>query len=184
MDIAISHKVASIYPTIRKSFFTMRGARPLSGGLEACQGYYQSARPTQRKMMINLDLSTTVFYQSGPLIQMIAKILDRRSPDDLRRGFSESDRHKVEDIIRNLRIRDNHRAGNRRKFKIERLTATPASRTMFDIGDGSNINVSSYFENTYNRRLLYPFLPCVVVRRDVYLPIEVCDVIPVKYIFI
>ncbi|CAB5168276.1 Piwi-domain-containing protein [Rhizophagus irregularis] len=178
MDILISHKIAAIYPTVRRSFYTNQGARPLSGGLEAWQGYYQSARPTRGKMLINVDLSVTAFYESGPLTQMIAKILGFRSTDDLRRGFSEGDHHKVEDFIRNLRIRDNHRTGNKRKFKIEGLTRTPVSNTMFDRGDGSNIDVGSYFQNQYNRRLLYPFLPCVVVRRNQYLPIEVCDVIP------
>ncbi|CAB4440013.1 unnamed protein product [Rhizophagus irregularis] len=86
-------------------------------------------------MLINVDLSVTAFYESGPLTQMIAKILGFRSTDDLRRGFSEE------------------------------VTV-------------SNIDVGSYFQNQYNRRLLYPFLPCVVVRRNQYLPIEVCDVIP------
>ncbi|CAB4440012.1 unnamed protein product [Rhizophagus irregularis] len=31
MDILISHKIAAIYPTVRRSFYTNQGARPLSG---------------------------------------------------------------------------------------------------------------------------------------------------------
>src|SRR3954462_9639811 len=101
-------------------------------------------------MMINVDLSATAFYQRGPLIQMVVKILGRRSPDDLRRGLSDRDREKVKNFIRGLKISDNHRTGNRRKFKVEGLTLYPASQTMFDRDDGSNIGVVSYFQNTYN----------------------------------
>lgn len=183
MDIIISHKISTIYPTVNRSFYTPRITHPLSGGLEAWQGYYQSARPTRGRMMINVDLSATAFYQSGPLIQMVASILDR-TYNELYGGISESDRQKVDWILEGLKIRDNHRTGNRRKFKVEGLTPTPASHTMFDRGDGNIIDVRTYFQNAYNRPLVYPLLPCVIVRRNVYLPIEVCDVIPVNYTFI
>ncbi|RGB24745.1 Piwi domain-containing protein [Rhizophagus diaphanus] len=177
MDIIISHKISTVYPTVRRSFYTPQLTKSLSGGIEAWQGYFQSARPTRGRMMINIDLSTTAFYESGPLINVVANILKLRSLDDLRRNLSESDRFKVEDIISGLRITDNHRTGNRRKFKIEGLTEAPASHATFPRDDGSRIDVRTYFQNQYNRRLLYPFLPCVIVRRNQYLPIEVCDVI-------
>lgn len=177
MDIIIRHKPSLEHVTVGRSFFTPRGARPIYGAAEVWQGYYQSARPTRGKMLINVDLSATAFYEAGPLTQTIVKLLDRRSPNDLHRGMNDRERQKVERSIKNLRIRDNHRTGNKRKFKIEKLTPTPASQTMFDMGDG-RIDVATYFQNTYNRRLLYPNLPCLVVRRNNYLPIEVCDVIP------
>ncbi|CAB4400131.1 unnamed protein product [Rhizophagus irregularis] len=176
MDIIISHEISAKYPTVRNSFYTPQGARSLFGGIEAWQGYYQSARPTRGKMMINIDLSATAFYEEGPLIRMVAKILDLRSPNDLRKGLSDKDRQKVEKRIKNLKIRDNHNPENKRKFKIEKLTKTPASHTTFD-KDGSRIDVKTYFQNQFNKRLIYPFLPCVVVRKTVYLPLEVCDVI-------
>ncbi|RIA87406.1 Piwi domain-containing protein [Glomus cerebriforme] len=177
LDILIHHEPSILYTTVRKSFFTPQGARPLSGGTEVWQGYYQSARPTKGRMMINIDLSATAFYEAGPLVQMVTKILGRRSPDDLRRGFSDRDRQKVEKSIKGLRIRDNHLPGRKRKFKIERLTPTPASNTQFDRGDGSNIDVATYFYQQHNRRLNHAYLPCVIVRKNVYLPMEVCDVI-------
>ncbi|POG72317.1 ribonuclease H-like domain-containing protein [Rhizophagus irregularis DAOM 181602=DAOM 197198] len=178
MDTIISYEISAKYPTVCKSFYTSQGARSLFGDIEAWQGYYQSARPTMGKMMINIDVIATAFYESGPLIQMIAKILGLRSPKDLREGLSDKDRQNVEKRIKNLKISDNHRVENRRKFKIMKLTQTPASYTMFDGVDGSKTDVKTYFQNKYNIRLLYPFLPCVVVSKNKYLPIEVCDVIP------
>ncbi|PKC72009.1 hypothetical protein RhiirA1_47914 [Rhizophagus irregularis] len=46
--------------------------------------------------------------------------------------------------------------------------------------DGDTIDVRTYFQKARNKRLIYPFLPCVVVRRDIFL--EICDVIPVNYV--
>ncbi|CAB5388446.1 unnamed protein product [Rhizophagus irregularis] len=177
MNIIINHKISTEHPIIRNSFYTSQEAKPLSGGIEAWQRYYQTARPTRGKMMINIDVSTTAFYEGGPLIRMIAKILGFRSLNDLCKELSDKDRQKVEKRIKNLKISDNHSPENQQKFKIRKLTQTSASHTMVDV-DGSNINVKTYFQNMYNRRLLYPFLPCIVVRENIYLPIEVCDVIP------
>jgi hypothetical protein len=40
-------------------------------------------------MMINVDVSATDFISSGPLPDVAAKILGRRSVDDIQRGLSE-----------------------------------------------------------------------------------------------
>ncbi|CAB4439380.1 unnamed protein product [Rhizophagus irregularis] len=52
-----------------------------------------------------------------------------------------------------------------------------ASDTMLDVDNSNKINVETYFQNKY-RRLLYPFLPCIIARKNIHLPIEFCDVIP------
>lgn len=179
----IRHRPSTLHITVGRSFFTPQGAQSLYGGAEVWQGYYQSARPTKGKMMINIDLSATAFFEAGPLVQMVTKILGRRSPDDLRRGLTDKDRQKVERTIKGLKIRDNHREGLRRKFKITKLTPTPASHTTFDRGDGTFTNVAEYFQTQYNKRLNFAHLPCIVVRRDVYLPMEVCEVIEVNIIY-
>ncbi|CAB4409322.1 unnamed protein product [Rhizophagus irregularis] len=177
MNIIINHKISTEHPIIRNSFYTSQEAKSLSGGIEAWQGYYQTARPTRGKMMINIDVSTTAFYEGGPLIRMIAKILGLRSLNDLCKELSDKDRQKVEKRIKNLKISDNHSPENKQKFKIRKLTQTSASHTMVDV-DSSMTDVKTFFQNKYNKHLLYPFLPCVVVRKNEYLPIEVCDVIP------
>ena len=134
-------------------------------------------------MMINVDLSATAFYEKGPLLQMVTKILGRRTPDDLRRGVTGKDYQRVEKTIKGLKIRVTHRGEvvSRKSFKISKLTPTSADNTKFEI-DGVATSVSEYFQRTYNRRLNYSYLPCVVVKKNVYLPIEICDVIEVKKI--
>src|SRR4051794_433105 len=95
------------------------------------------------------------------------------SLDDLRRVFTERDRIKVEKAIKGLKVRVVHRGENRRKYKIFKLTPTPADKTVFTRTDGPATDVASYFHKQYTRRLAFPFLPCVVVQKDTFLPVEV-----------
>jgi eukaryotic translation initiation factor 2C len=61
------------------------------------------------------------------------------------------------------------------------LTSTPAEKTFFKIGDSEEKqDVASYFNKTYGKKLAYPFLPCVVVQNSTFLPMEVCEVVPVS----
>ena len=45
LDILIRHVPSTMHATVGRSFFTPAEKRPLPGGAEVWQGYYQSARP-------------------------------------------------------------------------------------------------------------------------------------------
>jgi hypothetical protein len=102
--------------------------------VEIWQGYYQSVRPTPKKMMINIDLGATAFYESGNLVQLVVKILDKKSVEDLRR-IQDRDRTKLERLIKNLRIYVTYHDedASKRRFRISKLTNTPASNTKFEV---------------------------------------------------
>ncbi|KAF9930836.1 Eukaryotic translation initiation factor 2C [Linnemannia zychae] len=176
LDVLIRHKPAMLYSNVGRSFFTPEGAQPLYGGVEVWNGFYQSARPTLGRMMINLDVAATAYYQSGPLLELVVKVLDRRSLDDLHRPLSDRDRTKLEKTIKGLLIRVTHRSEVKRKFKITKLTPTPANATLF-MKENTKTDVATYFHQTYGKRLQYAFMPCVVVSRDIFLPMEICTVI-------
>ncbi|KAG0353510.1 hypothetical protein BGZ54_002214, partial [Gamsiella multidivaricata] len=131
LDVLIRHQPAMLYSSVGRSFFTPDGAMPLYGGIEVWNGFYQSARPAMGRMLINLDIAATAYWQSGSLLELAVKILDQRSIAD---------------------------------------------KTMF-MKDEAKTNVASYFYETYGRRLQYPFMPCVITGRDVFLPMEICSVI-------
>src|SRR2546430_5472362 len=149
LDVLIHHKPSMMYAVAGRSFYTNQGSRALYGGVEVWQGYYQSARPTPGKMMINVDLSATAFYESGSLVQMAVKILNKRTTDDLRR-IQDRDRAKLDKTLRNLKIYVTHRGENvsRKRLKITRISNTSANDTYFEI-DGKQTNVTAYFEQTY-----------------------------------
>ncbi|RIA93562.1 Piwi domain-containing protein [Glomus cerebriforme] len=172
-NVLINNKPSILYNKIGDSFYINQDSQPLYGGIEAWQGYFQSIRPTPGKMMINIDLRTTFFYESGNLVQLIAKILNRKSVKDLK--ISDRDHIKLEKFLKNLKIYTTS-LGSRRRMKITKLTKTSASNTKFDI-DGQQIDIASYFQNIYNLSLQYPFLPCVVARNKTFLPMELCNVV-------
>ncbi|KAG2198826.1 hypothetical protein INT47_000742 [Mucor saturninus] len=178
LDVLIRHVPSTLYNTVGRSFFTPADARPLPNGAEVWQGYYQSARPTIGKMMINIDVSATAFYSSGPLPEIVAKILGRRSIDELRRGIPDRELSKLEKVLKALRIQVVHRGDKKLKYKVTKLTPSAADRTSFKDEAGNEMTVADYFMKQYNKRLNYPFLPCIVVKKDIFLPMEVCEVIP------
>ncbi|KAI7905151.1 Piwi domain-containing protein [Cokeromyces recurvatus] len=177
LDVLIRHVPLTIYTTVGRSFYTPNDKRSLPNGAEVWQGYYQSARPTVEKMMINLDVSATAFYEPGSLPEVITKILGRRSIDDFRRGMSVYDIKKLGKILKLLKIRVTHRGEHNRNYTICSLTPTSADQTKFVYDDGDEISVAAYFSQRYNKRLHYPFLPCVVVGKNSFFPMEVCVVV-------
>ncbi|KAI9243621.1 Piwi domain-containing protein [Phascolomyces articulosus] len=179
MDVLIRHMPSLTFNTVvGRSFYTPNDSRALSGGLEVWQGFYQSARPGVGKMYINLDVSATAFYEGGRLPDLAVKIIGRRTIDDLRRGLTDRDRIKLEKAIKNLQIQIVHRGEKKFKYKITKLTPSTVERTKFKDQEGKEMTVSQYFTQRYGMRLSYPFLPCVVVKKDMFLPMEVCEIVP------
>lgn len=131
--------------------------------------------------MINIDLCATAFYESGPLVNVVVKMLGKQHPDELRRGINEKERAKLEKELKNLKIRVTHRGEKnaKRRYRISKITPQDAQRTKFDDADGHKMDVASYFQKNY-KRLTYPHLPCIVVKTDNFLPLEVCEVIEVR----
>ncbi|RCI01857.1 eukaryotic translation initiation factor 2C, 3 [Rhizopus stolonifer] len=178
LDVLIRHMPSMLHSTVGRSFFTPTGKHQLPNGAEVWQGFYQSARPTPGKMMINVDVSATAFYESGPLAKIVVKILGRRSIDELRRGIPKREMEKLDKIIKSLRIQVIHRGDKKLKYKISKLTPSSAEQTTFKDASETELTVANYFAKQYNKRLNFPFLPCVVVKKNVFLPMEVCEVLP------
>ncbi|KAF8928954.1 Eukaryotic translation initiation factor 2C, partial [Dissophora ornata] len=188
LDVLIRHKPSMTHTTIGRAFYTSAAKCSLAGPLEAWRGYYQSVRPCMGKMMINVDVAATAFFQSGPLIDLVVKILGLRHPDDLRRAPGAVNWVRVDKQIKGLRIQVDHRQKAKRMLKIFGLTKTSARETTFSMSNDRNnppgtqgsevtVDIVSYFKETYNITLSYPDLPCVSVGKTVILPIEVCRVV-------
>ncbi|KAF9194167.1 hypothetical protein BGZ50_006646 [Haplosporangium sp. Z 11] len=187
LDVLMRHKPAMQHATIGSSFYTPVGKQPLTGPLDAWRGYYQSVRPALGKMLINVDVSATAFFQSGSLLEMIVKILGFRNPDDLRHPITPQNWQKIEKIIKGLRFTVMHRERVKRTFKIFKLTSTTAKDTKFKITtnkaegdvqtDEMETDIVTYFKEAYNMNLKYPMLPCVCASKTIMLPLEVCSIV-------
>ncbi|CAB4424749.1 unnamed protein product [Rhizophagus irregularis] len=127
-----------------------------------------------RNMMINIDFHATAFYESSSLTRIVKKVLNKRTIEELR-DISERDRLKIENFLKNLKIYATH-ALNRR-FRISKVTNTSDSNTTTFDDNGNQTDVASCFQRKYNMQLQHPFLPCIVIREETYLPLEVCNVV-------
>lgn len=177
LDILVRFLPSQTQFTYNRSIFTPIDKAPLSNGAEVWYGYHQSFRPAQGNMFVNIDMSATVMHESGPLPEIAAKILNKRSLNELRMGILDRDMIILTRLLQGRTIQIVHRGDRRIRFKISGLTG-PANQVSFADQNGNTILVSDYFLKTYNVRLNYPFLPCIVVRKDIFLPMEVCEMAP------
>lgn len=127
-------------------------------------------------MLINIDISNTTVYESGPLPEIVAKILNKSSIDELRCGIPDRDIAKLKKLLTGRRIQVVHRGERNHVFQILNISK-PANELTFTDYKDHEATVSDYFVTKYNKRLIYPFLPCIVVKHGNFLPMEVCQIV-------
>jgi eukaryotic translation initiation factor 2C len=204
MDVILRHLPSMRYTPVGRSFFSPplsslaagvsgggaagqyhSGDSKLGGGREVWFGFHQSVRPSQWKMMLNIDVSATAFYRKMPVIDFIADVLELPVQALIdRRPLSDAQRVKFTKEIRGLKIEITHCGQMRRKYRVCNVTRRPAQSQTFPLqlenGQTVESTVASYFKEKYNMTLKYPHLPCLQVgqeQKHTYLPPEVCEIV-------
>ena len=188
LDVVMRHLPSMRYSPVGRSFFSAPDGYtpPLGGGREVWFGFHQSMRPSQWKMMLNIDVSATAFYKSQPVIDFMCEVLDVRK-DDLRhaKSLTDSQRVKFTKEIKGLKVEITHCGAMRRKYRVCNVTRRPANQQTFplcmDSGQTIECTVGRYFLERHQKNLEFPFLPCLQVgqeQKHTFLPIEVCNVVP------
>ena len=86
--------------------------------------------------------------------------------------------------MRGLKVKTIHRGDKSPMYKVERLSSKAADYTTFmNDKEGVEMNVADYFARTYNRSLEFKSLPCIVVKKNLFIPMEVCNILPGRYIY-
>ena len=60
--------------TIGSRFFTSDGAIPISMGREIWRGYYQSARQGWKRVLLNINMVSSLFIRAMPVIDYLYEI--------------------------------------------------------------------------------------------------------------
>lgn len=165
------------FPFNVRSFFTSMGKRPTRGGLELWRGYFQSLRPSQNKLYVNVDIATGVMYKPGPLINLCLEFLGQNDVNILSR-LAERQRAQLQRFLANVRVVTKY--GPKRPLTIKKVTPEGAGRITFTMRDTNQVmNVAEYFKKTHNYTLKHPNIVCVEVGSGgAKIPLEICDVIP------
>lgn len=153
------------FPFNTRSFFTPEGRKAIGGGLELWRGYFQSIRPSENRMYLNIDIATGIMYKPGQLLSLFMEFFKKNDPSAFspKRGFPDRDRMRLQKFVSNMRVRTAH-TGRDRSVVIKRLSATGASNTMFSMRDNEKpISVANYFRLHANITLKFPDNICIEV---------------------
>ncbi|KAL2930556.1 Protein argonaute 1A [Bienertia sinuspersici] len=180
LDIVLRELPTSRYSPVGRSFYSPNLGRrqPLGEGLESWRGFYQSIRPTQMGLSLNIDMSSTAFIEPLPVIDFVTQLLNR---DVTSRPLSDSDRVKIKKALRGVKVEVTHRGNMRRKYRISGLTSQATRELTFPVDErGTMKSVVEYFSETYGFVIVHTQWPCLQVgnqQRPNYLPMEVCKIV-------
>ncbi|XP_019175527.1 PREDICTED: protein argonaute 1 [Ipomoea nil] len=180
LDIVLRELPTSRYCPVGRSFYSPNLGRrqPLGEGLESWRGFYQSIRPTQMGLSLNIDMSSTAFIEPLPVIDFVTQLLNR---DVSSRPLSDSDRVKIKKALRGVKVEVTHRGNMRRKYRISGLTSQATRELTFPVDEmGTTKSVVEYFRETYGFVIQHTQWPCLQVgnqQRANYLPMEVCKIV-------
>lgn len=186
LDVVMRHLPSMTYTPVGRSFFSAPDGyyHPLGGGREVWFGFHQSVRPSQWKMMLNIDVSATAFYKAQAVIEFMCEVLDIREIQEQRKPLTDSQRVKFTKEIKGLKIEITHCGTMRRKYRVCNVTRRPAQMQSFPLqlenGQTVECTVAKYFLDRYRMRLRFPHLPCLQVGQEhkhTYLPLEVCNIV-------
>ncbi|KAK8924187.1 Protein argonaute 10 [Platanthera zijinensis] len=179
LDIVLRELSTKRYFPVGKSFFSpdIKTPQRLGDGLESWCGFYQSLRPTQMGLSLNIDMSSAAFIEPLPVIDFVAQLLGK---DVLSRPLNDADHVKVKKALRGVKVEVTHRGSVRRKYRISGLTTQPTRELMFPIDDHSMKSVVEYFLEVYGFTIQHTHLPCLQVgnqKKVNYLPMEACKIL-------
>lgn len=161
---------------VGRSFFHHTGEHSLGGGALAWRGFYQSARLSQKGLLLNMDESRTPFWDKGgkPLEKLIAEV-NRGQP--VRAGNDRANK-EVAKMLYGLKVRAGH---TKITYRVHGFSKDPASRhSFFDEKAGKNVTVEQYLHTTYNIRLNDRQGLCVITnpKKGTMIPIEILTIVP------
>ncbi|TVU07530.1 hypothetical protein EJB05_40888 [Eragrostis curvula] len=180
LDIVLRELPTARYAPFGRSFFSpdLGRRRSLGEGLESWRGFYQSIRPTQMGLSLNIDMSATAFFEPLPVIDFVAQLLNT---DVHSRPLSDAERVKIKKALRGVKVEVTHRGNMRRKYRIAGLTTQATRELNFPVDQGGTMkSVVQYFQETYGFAIQHTYLPCLQVgnqQRPNYLPMEVCKIV-------
>ncbi|KAG8956549.1 hypothetical protein FRC04_000027 [Tulasnella sp. 424] len=169
----------------RRAIYSTADMRPIRGGFQVADGFIQSVRPGSPRMVVNVNYTSGVTWQPGPLPDLLKEVLKLRNwnfPRTLESDMIRGEQiREINKLIRGIKVMAPHLDGRKRKrpLVISGLHSKNAQTYRFDCNFG-NVSVAQYFQMQYNRVLYYPTLCLVSIRSndEILFPIETLVVLP------
>ncbi|KAG4979910.1 hypothetical protein JHK82_033152 [Glycine max] len=178
LDVVLRATPSERFVVVGRSFFSPSLGKPgsLGSGTEYWRGYYQSLRPTQMGLSLNINVSARAFYEPIPVIDFIESHF-RANPS---RPLPDQDRIKLKRVLRGVKVEVTH-GKNLRRYKITGVTKEQLRKLMFTLDDNrTKSSVVQYFHEKYNIVLKHTLLPALQAGSDIkpiFLPMELCQIV-------
>lgn len=180
LDVVLKEEALKQYKEIgRSKFFSPLNPDKIFNGLfHAYRGFFQSLRPTQSGLTLNVDQAVAAVMREQPLVEFVAALLGMQGPPSGK--LDDRQAKAVSKAVKRLKVEVTHRGGGR-VYTIMGLSPLPANATKFMNEEvKAEQTIQAYFQSKYGKQLRFPFLHCVRMgskRRPTYFPIEVCKVV-------
>ncbi|KAI0529001.1 hypothetical protein KFK09_001546 [Dendrobium nobile] len=173
LDIVLRERPNEKYYPFGRSFYSPFFVRKtsLGGGFESYKGFYQSMRPTERGLSLNIDITSKAFFEAVPVVNFVIKLLGW---DDQRTRLTDRECATVNKSLKGVKVEVTHRGNDRRKYRILALTERATRDLSFSM-EGTMKTVVQYFLDAYNIPIQLLDWPCLQVgnqQRPIYLPME------------
>ncbi|XP_071730803.1 protein argonaute MEL1-like [Rutidosis leptorrhynchoides] len=177
LDVVLRETASKGREIVGRSIFSPEFEQgPLGNGIDYWRGFYQSLRPTQMGLSLNIDMAARAFYSSTLVSDFVMDYLGK----DVTRPLSDQDRIRLKKVLKGVRVEVSRGADYKRSYKVQNLTQQSINQLTFPVVDGSTISVVTYFREKYKLNLKYPFLPAIQAGTDskpTYLPMEICKLV-------
>lgn len=179
LDVVLRESPTEKCIPIGRSLYSssMGGTKEVGGGVVGLRGFFQSLRPTQQGLALNVDFSVTAFHESIGVIPYLQKRLEflRDLSQRKTRGLTGEERKEVEKALKNIRVFVCHRETVQR-YRVCSLTEEATENLWFPDRDGKKLRLVNYFKEHYNYDIQFRNLPCLQIsrRKLCYLPMELC----------
>ncbi|KAA8532929.1 hypothetical protein F0562_032954 [Nyssa sinensis] len=179
LDVVLRESPTEKCISVGRSFYSssMGGTKDIGGGALGLRGFFQSLRPTQQGLALNVDFSVTAFHESVGVIPYLQKRLEflRDLSQRKTRNLTGTEKMEVEKALKNIRVFVCHRETVQR-YRVHSLTEEATENLWFRDRDGKNLRLVNYFKDHYNYDIQFMNLPCLQISRSkpCYLPMELC----------
>nr|GMD28688.1 protein argonaute 7 [Ipomoea batatas] len=177
LDVVLRESPTEKCLTAGRSFYSCSMGKEIGGGAVALRGFFQSLRPTQQGLALNVDFSVTAFHESIGVISYLEKRLHFLHDLSQRktRVLTSEEKKEVEKALKNIRVFVCHRETVQR-YRVYSLTEDATESLCFPDRDGKKLRLVNYFKDHYNYDIQFRNLPCLQISRSkpCYLPMELC----------
>ncbi|KAM0021227.1 putative post-transcriptional gene silencing PAZ-Argonaute family [Helianthus debilis subsp. tardiflorus] len=147
------------------------GNGELGNGIEYWNGLFQSLRPTQIGLSLNIDVAAKAFYKSVLVTEFVEYLLGKNVSRD---QLTYNDRIRVRRELRNVKVQACY--GDERCYTVQGLTEQPLSSLMVE-----DVPIIGYLAQEYNLIISWPNLPAVQASIDagpiIYFPMEYLKIV-------